>query len=100
MISQHMGTLGKSMDLWSSVYENVIFFGDFNTDKEHLTLKAFCNLYSLTSLQYLKTIKIDLYWLHSKKSPKVFLAYQCYWETFVSLSQNGGYYNENYFSQS
>ena len=50
MINQHMEVLGKNMDLYSSTYENVIFLGDFNAVMEHLALKDFCILYSLTSL--------------------------------------------------
>ena len=47
---QHMEALAKNMDLYSSTYENFIFLGDFNAGMEHLALKDFCSLYSLTSL--------------------------------------------------
>ena len=50
MISQHMEVLGKNMDIYSSTYENFIFFDDFNAGMVHSVLKNFCNLYSLTSL--------------------------------------------------
>ena len=50
MTSQYMRALGTSMDLYSLTYENFISFVDFNTDKEQLNLKAFCNLNFLTSL--------------------------------------------------
>ena len=50
MTSQNMEALGKNMDLYSSTYENFIFFGDFNSGMEHSALKSFCNWHSLTSL--------------------------------------------------
>ena len=43
MICQHMEQLAKSMDLYSTTYENFIFLGDFNADMEHSALKDFCN---------------------------------------------------------
>ena len=49
MISQHMEALAKNMDLYSSTYDNVIFSVYFNAGMEHLALKDFCNLHSLTS---------------------------------------------------
>ena len=44
MIGQHVAALSKSLNLHSSTYE------DFNAGMEHVALKNFCNLYSLTSL--------------------------------------------------
>ena len=49
-ISQHVEALAKNMDLYFFTYENFIFLRDFNAGMEHLVLKDFCNLYSLTNL--------------------------------------------------
>ena len=50
MITQHMETLAKNTDLYSSTYENFIFLGNFNAGMEHSALKDYKNLYFLTSL--------------------------------------------------
>ena len=50
MICQHMEAAVKNMDLYSSTYENFIFFEDFNAGMEYLALKDFYNMYTLTSL--------------------------------------------------
>ena len=40
----------KSIDLFSSNYENVLLMGDFNAGLDNAVLKDFCNLYDLTNL--------------------------------------------------
>ena len=49
-ISKHIKELSKIIDLFSSVYENVLLMGDFNTGLDNTVLKDFCNLCNLTSL--------------------------------------------------
>ena len=49
-ISKHIEALSKSIDLFSSNYENVLLMGDFNAGLDNAVLKDFCNLYNLTNL--------------------------------------------------
>ena len=49
-ISKHFEVLSKSIDLFSSNYENIFLMGDFNAGLDNAVLKDFCNLYNLTSL--------------------------------------------------
>ena len=49
-ISKHIEALSKSIDLFSSDYENILLMGDFNAGLDNAVLKDFCNLYNLTSL--------------------------------------------------
>ena len=49
-ISKHIKGLSKSIDLFSSNYENVLLMGDFNAGLDNAVLKDFCNLYNLTNL--------------------------------------------------
>ena len=41
MIGQHMEALSKILELHSLTYDNFIFLGDFNADREHAVLKDF-----------------------------------------------------------
>ena len=43
-ISKHIKGLSKSIDLFSSNYENVLLMGDFNAGLDNAVLKDFCNL--------------------------------------------------------
>ena len=49
-ISKHIEALSKSIDLFSSNYENFLLMGDFNAGLVSAVLKDFCNLYNFTSL--------------------------------------------------
>ena len=49
-ISKHIEVLSKSIDLFSSNYENLLFIGDFNAGLDNAVLKDFRNLYNLTNL--------------------------------------------------
>ena len=46
-ISMHIEALSKSIDLFSSNYENVLLMGDFNASLDNAVLKDFCNLCNL-----------------------------------------------------
>ena len=48
--SKHIEALSKSIDLFSSNYENLLLMGDFNAVVDNAVLKDFCNLYNLTNL--------------------------------------------------
>ena len=63
MLTQHMETLAKNTDLYSSTYENFIFLGNFNAGMEHSALKDYKNLYFLTSL-----ISKPIYWKNCSNS--------------------------------
>ena len=41
-ISKHIKTLSKSIDLFSSDYENVLLMGDVNAVVDNAVLKDFC----------------------------------------------------------
>ena len=49
-ISKHIEALSKSIDLFSSDYENILLMGDFNAGLDNAVLKDFCNLFNLISL--------------------------------------------------
>ena len=49
-ISKHIEALSKSIDLFSSNYENILLMGNFNAGLDNAVLKDFCNVYNLTSL--------------------------------------------------
>ena len=49
-ISKHIEALSKSIDLFSSNYENILLLGAFNAGLDNAVLKDFCNLYNFTNL--------------------------------------------------
>ena len=49
-ISKHIEALSKSIDLFSSNYDNILLMGNFNAGLDNAVLKDFCNVYNLTSL--------------------------------------------------
>ena len=50
LISKHMETLETSLCHYLSLYDNVILFGDFNSEIGEEVMDDFCNLYNLKSL--------------------------------------------------
>ena len=55
MISDHLSSLSKSIDTFSSNYENIILIGDFNSEIPEVKMSEFCGLYNFKNL--VKTIK-------------------------------------------
>ena len=49
-IANHLSTLSKCADIYTSKYENLIFLGDFNAGVEDTGIKIFCISYNLTSM--------------------------------------------------
>ena len=49
-LSNHIEALSKSLDIYTSKYERLLFLGDFNAGMEDSSLKLFCSNYSLTSM--------------------------------------------------
>ena len=49
-IANHLSTLNKCTDIYTSKYDNVIFLGDFNAGVEETNIKSFCSSYNLTSM--------------------------------------------------
>ena len=49
-IANHLSTLSKSTDIYTSKYDNLIFLGDFNAGVEDADIKNFCCSYNLTSM--------------------------------------------------
>ena len=47
---KHLSTLEKSLCHYLTLYDNVIIFGDFNSEIGEEALDEFCNLYYLKSL--------------------------------------------------
>mgnify|MGYP001793765379 FL=1 len=50
LISSHLNTLGKTLDVMSSNYENIVLIGDFNVDMSNDYMKDFCELYHFKNL--------------------------------------------------
>ena len=50
LIRQHLYALSKSIDVFTSKYDNLLFLGDFNAGVEDTSVKNFCRSYNLTSM--------------------------------------------------
>ena len=50
LISSHLNTIGKTLDVMSSNYENIVLIGDFNVDMSNDYMKDFCELYHFKNL--------------------------------------------------
>ena len=50
MISNHLSTISKSIDKFVSYYDNIIIFGDFNSEISEDKMREFCELYNLRNL--------------------------------------------------
>ena len=50
LITNHLSVLGKNLDHYLSLFENVIVFGDFNSEIEEEPMSDFCSIYNLKSL--------------------------------------------------
>ena len=49
-LSNHIAELSKSLDLFTTKYERLLFLGDFNVGMEDSLIKIFCITYDLTSM--------------------------------------------------
>ena len=49
-LSNHIAALSKSIYLFTTKYERLLFLGDFNAGMEDSSTKTFCSSYNLTSL--------------------------------------------------
>ena len=49
-ISNHLNTLRKSLDLYTSEYENIVPMGDFNAEINEFCMPSLCESYGLKSL--------------------------------------------------
>ena len=49
-LSNHIAALSKSLDLFTTKYERLLFLGDFNAGMEGSPIKIFCSNYNLTSM--------------------------------------------------
>ena len=54
-ISMHLSALRKSLDLYSTQYENFVTLGDFNVEVDDNCMKDFCKSYNLKSLVLIPT---------------------------------------------
>ena len=50
LIRKHLYALSKSIDVFTSKYDNLLFLGDFNAGVEDTSVKNFCRSYNLTSM--------------------------------------------------
>ena len=50
LIRQHLYALSKSIEVFTSKYDNLLFLGDFNAGVEDASVKNFCRSYNLTSM--------------------------------------------------
>ena len=49
-IKNHLETISRALDTFSTKYENLVLLGDFNVCVDDENMKKFCNFYSLKSL--------------------------------------------------
>ena len=49
-LSNDIAALSKSLDFFTTKYERLLFFGDFNAVMEDSSIKIFCSNYNLTSM--------------------------------------------------
>ena len=49
-LSNHIAELSKSLDLFTTKYERLVFLGDFNAEMDDSSIKTFCSNYNLTSM--------------------------------------------------
>ena len=49
-ISSHLSTLSKSLDNYTTLFDNIILLGDFNSEISENSMKEFCDMYNLKSL--------------------------------------------------
>ena len=54
-ISSHLDIISKSLDYFSTSYDNLILLGDFNVEPEEKHMANFLNLYNLNNLVHQKT---------------------------------------------
>ena len=45
-----MEVLSKSIDIYTTKYDSLLFWGDFNAELEDVSIKKFCLAYSLTTM--------------------------------------------------
>ena len=50
LIAEHLHSIGRGLDFYSSKYDNFIVLGDFNTEVSNFLLEQFCETYNLKSL--------------------------------------------------
>ena len=50
LIADHLSALGKTTDVYTSKYDNLLFLGDFNAGMEDTSVRNFCSDYNLTSM--------------------------------------------------
>ena len=49
-LSNHIAAISKSLDLFTTKYERLLFLGDFNAGMEDSSIKVLCSNYNLTSM--------------------------------------------------
>ena len=49
-LSNHIAELSKSLDLFTTIGECLLFLGDFNVAMENSSIKIFCSNFNLTSM--------------------------------------------------
>ena len=59
-LSNHNAALSKSLDLFTTKNERLLFLGDFNAGMEDSSIKIFCSNYNVTSIISLLATKIQI----------------------------------------
>ena len=49
-LNNHIQSISKGLDFYSSKYDNFIFRGDFNVETSNATISEFCATYNLKNL--------------------------------------------------
>ena len=55
LITKHLYALSKSIDVFTSKYDNLLFLGDFSAGVDDTSVKNFCRSYNLTRMRYKPT---------------------------------------------
>ena len=50
LTANHMAVISKSIDIYTTKYDNLLFLGDFNAGLKDASIKNFCLAYSLTCM--------------------------------------------------
>ena len=50
LIADHLQSISRGLDFYSSKYDNFIILGDFNTEVSNIVFEQFCGTYNLKSL--------------------------------------------------
>ena len=84
LLNNHIQSISRSLDFYSSKYDNFIVLGDFNAETSNATISQFCATYNLKNLIKEHTCFKSLENLD--KSAKMFSKLKCFWNWVIRFS--------------